>query len=354
MTRRVWLVVLGAGVCGSLLPACTRAVVDRGPTGFVQAPPPPQIDRSTVAAYPHSPYAAAEVSLVRPDVRPAALEQRRPEPSPAVAREQVSQPAVATLGAPAALTVDAEPAPNIKRTSNSAVGVPAAAPEPPLLAAMRCFLAKRPTDAMARLQDYDRVNQELLLGLLPLAALLTEGSLARTDPRTISAVVDQLDNLSCQLRPQAALTVDRICFCRWIETFGRYEPMPDDYEFLPGDKVRVYVELRNVASVKRNRGPSQLTYIIRLASSAEIRDFGGNKVWPPDSGRIVFERERPVDESRTLRHDYFEKYQFFIPDELQPGRYTLVIEVEDLGTHPPRKVHRSLDFRVTNLRAGSS
>jgi hypothetical protein len=222
------------------------------------------------------------------------------------------------------------------------------AEESPLLGALRCFLDRRPADAIAWLERYDKPNQEVLLRMLPLAALLTEGNLDKASSREMDAMLDQLENLAVQFRPRADLIIDKMYFCRWIGTFGIYAPYPQDQQFRPGDFVCIYVELRNFASTKSARG----THLIQLASSAEIRDCAGNKVWPPDAtGRIVFHRKKPVDESLTLRHDYFENYHFLVPD-IPPGAYKLWIRVEDQGTHPARKAEeRSLDFYVTNLRA---
>jgi hypothetical protein len=226
--------------------------------------------------------------------------------------------------------------------------------DPPLVLSLRAFLDKRPSEAIVRLKDYDPANQEVLLCLLPLATLLTETSLAKADAQNLAAVVDQLDGLQTVLRPRADLTVHKMCFCRRIHSYGAYDPLPDDYQFFAGDTVQVYVELRNVASLRRERRSGGVSYVTRLTSSAVIRDQDGNQVWPANSAqRIVFERLRPEEESRSLRHDYFEKYQLDIPN-LPPGRYALWIRVEDEGTRPVRVVQRSLDFRVTNQRAGGS
>jgi hypothetical protein len=227
------------------------------------------------------------------------------------------------------------------------------ADEPALVVALRAFLDKRPADAIARLRRYDPINQEVLLCLLPLAALLTEGSLRDADAQSITAVVDQLDGLEMSLRARASLTVHKMCFCRGIESFGVYDPLPDDYQFFAGDTVQIYVELRNVSTSRRERTPGQVAYVTRLASSAVIRDTEGRQVWPRNGSRMVFERLRPEEESRALRHDYFEKYQLDIPS-LPPGRYSLWIRVEDLGTRPARVVQRELGFRVTSFRVGGS
>jgi len=111
------------------------------------------------------------------------------------------------------------------------------------------------------------------------------------------------------------------------------------------------VQLKNFTSTPQPAPSGPGKHVIRLAGSAEICDEAGNKVWPHD---IVFERRgSPVDESRTLRHDYFERYTFYVPHAIPPGVYVLRVRVEDRGTQPPRVVRGSLDFRITNAPAPS-
>jgi hypothetical protein len=220
--------------------------------------------------------------------------------------------------------------------------------DPPVLAALRCLLDKRPDEALGRLELYDKSNQELLLFLLPLIVRLTEGGLQQGDPQAMTVLLEELNSLTVPMRARAALTIENICFCKRIEAFGVYDPLPVDYRFRPGDRVRVYLELRNFTSRKCKNAAGETRHVIDLVSTAEIRDYAGNKV----AKDIVFERARP-DESRALRSDYFDTYQFCVPD-IPPGAYTVWIQVEDRGTRPARKARRSLDFRVTNLSVRGS
>jgi hypothetical protein len=218
-----------------------------------------------------------------------------------------------------------------------------AAEEPPLVAALRCCLDKRPADAVSRLAGYDKTNQELLLCVFSLAARLSEG---RLEPQDIAVVLDELNSVMVPLRSQAALTIDKLCFCKRIFTFGIYDPCPPDQRFRPGQMVYIYAEIRNFSIRKLERPPGKTTHAVELSSTAVIEDYAGNKVWPEE---IVFKREKP-DESRTPRQDYFDNYHFVVPD-LPPGAYKLWVQIEDVGTRPSRRARRSLDFYVTNLSA---
>ena len=182
--------------------------------------------------------------------------------------------------------------------------------------------------------------------MFSLAARLTEG---RLQPQDITVVLEELNSVMAPLRCQAALTIDKLCFCQHIFTFGIYQPWPPDKHWRPGDYVSIYAEVRNFSSRKIERSPGDTVHVVELQSTAQIEDYAGNRVWPEE---IVFQRKKP-DESRTPRQDYFDNYHFFVPN-LPPGAYKLWIQIEDVGTRPSRKARRSLDFYVTNLCAHTS
>src|SRR5262249_23123041 len=117
-----------------------------------------------------------------------------------------------------------------------------AAEDPPLVEALRCFLDKRPAEAVALLGRYDKSIQGLLLYLLPLAVRLTEGDWQKYDSRQAGVVLAQLDHvtdqMTAQLRPRAELSIKKMCFCSHIAGYGKYEPMPDSHGYRPGELVQ--------------------------------------------------------------------------------------------------------------------
>jgi hypothetical protein len=215
-------------------------------------------------------------------------------------------------------------------------------PEEPLLAAMRCYLEKHPAEALDHLKGYDRANQEALLLLLPLAARLSECSLDQVGPQEMAALADQQHALATLLQRRVPLRIDRMCFCRTINGFGRYEPLPEGEAAFQagspsqaGELVEVYAEVSNFTS--RAEGPYCVT---RLASWGEILDYEGKKVCSLDF-------KTKTDTSRSPRQDYLISYSFGVPPDLPPGHYTLWIYVKDelaQSSRPPAR--RSLDFRV--------
>lgn len=246
------------------------------------------------------------------------------------------------------------PAPPVRRTvppeaepASQAPGQPVSHPiddlayrrlkDPAVVEALRCLLEKRPADAVIPLEKLDKPTQDLLLRFLPLIARLSEGSLEKSDPEELALVTGQLEEVIRTLRPKSALVVDKMCFCRRIDKFGQYDPLPPDYRFKPGEMVQVYVELQNFSS----RLVDGL-YETRLASSVEIQDVQHRTVWRQDFN----DRDRP-DKSRSLRGDYFNSYRFCVPENIPPGTYRLVVRISDVHLPERKPAERSLVLRVT-------
>jgi hypothetical protein len=223
---------------------------------------------------------------------------------------------------------------------------PVGPPEAPVVTALRALLEKRPAEALECLKGYDKASQEMLLCLLPLAVRLTEGGLQQAQSAELATLLEQLRILERPLAERSALTIDKMCLCRKIESYGVYQKMPDDGAFTAGvgeqagDLVQVYVELGNFACKQQGSA-----YETCMASTLEIRDYRGNLVW---------RRDFPAqpDRSHSPRHDYFINYRFCVPPHVPPGSYVLWVQVKDLTGQPGkdapeyRSARRSLDFRV--------
>jgi hypothetical protein len=213
---------------------------------------------------------------------------------------------------------------------------PRPVPDPTLVSAVRCYLDKRPADAVLWLDQFDKSNRELLLCLLPIVTRLGEGSLGQADPREIAVLLAQLDRVAAMLRPRAELVVSKLCFCRRIkDSFGVYEPWEENHPFRRGDQIELYVELRNFFAQQVGS-----FYRIHLASRVEIRDYQGTLV--KDYG--FRDRDYP-DLSRSLRYDFHNRFSFTVPN-IPRGDYTLWFYVTDVPTG--RVAKRSLDFRIVN------
>jgi hypothetical protein len=332
---------MGSGLCSALLPACTRLAVDADPVGSL-ATRRPELSAGTDMARAPAAGSGRIPSPYQETTPPAPWPECMPHDAQVTQTAYPLPPARPPGPAPAG---GADPWPiaagSVKEAGEeSQTGPPEPevrhADEPPLVTALRCFLEKQPEEALEALSHYDKANQDLLLGLLPLAARLTEKDLVKANAEELAHVVNQLDSLLVPLRARATLTLDKMCFCRRIEKYGVYDPLPEGHWFHMGEPVQVYVELQNVSS--RVEGD---TYVSQLASSVEIHDPDNRIVWHQGFG----DRDRR-DVSHTLRHDYFNNYRFCVP-EIPPGQYTLWIRVDDVQTG--RHAQRWLDFPVTTV-----
>jgi hypothetical protein len=218
-------------------------------------------------------------------------------------------------------------------------------PEPPLLAALRLLLAKKPSEAFDALQGYDKPTQDILLALLPVVARLSEAGLDQASPQEITALLDQLNSLANLLRGRSALTLDKACFARRIDGFGKYDALAPNPVFMAGtdgphaDRARVYAEVRNFLCKFDGKG-----YTINLTGRLEIYDADGQWRW----GRNVHDDEPMY--SLSPRQDVFVSFRFSPPANLRPGNYVLVVEAHDESLAAPgsrpRVAHCRLPFRV--------
>jgi hypothetical protein len=92
--------------------------------------------------------------------------------------------------------------------------------EDPLVSALRCYLNKRPDEALTLLKRYDKSTQELLLLLLPLVARVAEGGTQANNPQEIKVVVDQMEDVTSNLRTRAPFSAEDMSCCSNVEKFG--------------------------------------------------------------------------------------------------------------------------------------
>jgi hypothetical protein len=242
--------------------------------------------------------------------------------------------------APLARAAAAAPAPREPETAPPAPPPAAATPtgllrvglpesiERPAVAAPATAAAPPPAAVAASAEG--PLGRELKARLAPLDPAAAD----RAGPEELARWLDRLDGAADVLRPRAALGVGRLCFCRRVEGFGVFDPLPDDHRFRPGECVELYAEFRNFTCEPAGPGGGHRT---RLAGRLELRDAAGKAVLGP----LPFDR---ADESRTPRRDFHRVYSFRLPPALPPGTYALHLEVTDVATD--RTARRTLGVRV--------
>ena len=137
------------------------------------------------------------------------------------------------------------------------------------------------------------------------------------DPRDrATQTIAQLRVAVNKLQEKSKLELRNVSFCNKIENYGRYERFKRD-EFTAGQPVLLYAEVENFKSEQANDG-----YRAILKSSIEIFDAAGKRVvsmpFPPNE-----------DQCASPRRDYYNSYEFAIPQQIGLGPHTLKLTVED-------------------------
>jgi len=336
---RYLLLMLGLCTCATACSHTASVREEMRPEQSVVGSPPiapqPTLNPQTLTVQQPAPNLAAAPQP------PAAM-----EPDPAYKQVSYSKNGQGALAAAPPTPVPAQSLRPVETATTMPVPVPEKASPPaeeaPVLAALRAYLNGRPAEALAALRPYDKTSQELLILLLPLIARASEGGFQSGKPAEYSYVVQQLERVADRLRPRAELTIEKMCFCSKFQSFGIYLPILESPRFEAGERVNLYVELKNFTSKwEENR------YKIYHKSTLTFLDFDGKPVTFTDSkgrsvSRLPILEEQP-DPSRSLRHDFAYYYGFQIP-HLLPNYYTLVLQVSDVPTG--RSAERTLDFQV--------
>ncbi len=202
-------------------------------------------------------------------------------------------------------------------------------PESPLLAAVRADVAGRPQEAIEALKSLDKLNQDLILALLPILSRITTTDLIG-DPVSTAMLAEQLRSTASRLEPRAALRIGSVAFCRRVSGFGQYEPRPENEPYHPNDKALLYLEVRNLVS-QPAVGPQGETHLTYAQCTVEILDAKQRRVEQPDPE----DWRRQVPKVRTEKKrftrgpvsDFHVLYEFAVP--ATPGVYTVVVEIRD-------------------------
>lgn len=131
--------------------------------------------------------------------------------------------------------------------------------------------------------------------------------------------IDQLRTAIARLRHRADLKLKNVTFCHHIVSFGDYERFSTD-QFTPGQPLLLYAEVENFFSTRTDAD----RYRTVLKSQIEIYD---NSNMQNPVVTIPFDPSEDI--CRNHRRDFFHSYEFTVPQDLQPGLYTLVLRVTD-------------------------
>jgi hypothetical protein len=222
--------------------------------------------------------------------------------------------------------------------------------EPAVQAFHYIFVGKH-QDAIKTLRAYDEPTQEFLLRVLPLLTHIAKTSIDRMSSNELDILNEQVKGVASLMRTRCRLSISKMAFCKSINGFANFEPLPDDHAFLartdkrPGDLVQLYVELNNFASKETKEGD----YLTKLACSLELKDTHGEKVWSH-----TFDKKDTTYRRSACVNDYHGNFSFYVP-ALPAGTYQLTMLVVDETIPEHRRVDRkSQVFRVTPVANSTS
>lgn len=197
------------------------------------------------------------------------------------------------------------------------------------MAAVRDYVNGQPERAVEHLKALDQPNQELMLQLIPAVVRASQLDLAHASPTEMGVLAEQLREPAEQLAARAPLILDRVCFCRWVKNFGRYEPLPEGHAFHCCSLAELYVEVRNVPSVAVQNPAEGAGYVTKLACTLQVFDASGAVVPLTDRSRntVPALTETKRDFTRSPIRDYFLLFRFPLPN--RPGLYDIAIKVHD-------------------------
>lgn len=132
--------------------------------------------------------------------------------------------------------------------------------------------------------------------------------------------IDSLRSAISRLQDKADLRLRNVTFSHSIISFGNYERFKHE-QFTTGQSVLLYAEIENFTS----KALDDKGFQTALRSDVEIYRYGKNG--EPAVARIPFDVTKDV--CRNVRRDYFHSYEFTVPEDLEPGRYVLVLQVND-------------------------
>jgi hypothetical protein len=186
---------------------------------------------------------------------------------------------------------------------------------------MLYLLSGQPAKSLEPISGLDAADQEFWQQVFwGLSNYFDKTAMADPSDRATQTIA-QLRTAVQRLKEKSKLELRNVAFCQKISSYGNYERVKRD-EFTPGQSVLLYAEVENFKSEATTEGP----YRTMLKSTIEIFDSQGGMVV-----RMPF--QAPDDLCASQRRDYYNTYEFAIPQRIGMGPHTLKLTVEDQISH---------------------
>jgi hypothetical protein len=131
------------------------------------------------------------------------------------------------------------------------------------------------------------------------------------------------------------LVVRNLTFCTEVQGYGKVKRVEKD-EFKPNQETLLYAEVNYFTSESTPRG-----YYTSLKSSYRIFDADGR--------RIDEHSYAPTEDyCQNRRHDFFIGYRVRLPQAMNPGKYHLVLTIEDQQSHKLGQAEIEFEIKKMN------
>jgi hypothetical protein len=341
MPRRLLLVMLGVGICATAVPGC----------GLLSPRVP--VSDTGVPEERHVPAEVVEQNLTpprRPDDAASAdppAGQRVPEFQEAAAPLQPLVPTDRPPPSPSQIVSQHHGGSATPSNSPQVDSVPTK--DEPLVSALHCLLNNQPKEALKHLERFEGTTQELCMRLLGVLASLNDKRVEQLSPEEKDALEKQLQGLGLALRSSSELAITKLCLCEQIDGYRLYKQLPDNHVFRPpptpqqqGEYVQVYVELRNITCKPHNNA-----FLTSIHGVIRVMDGQGNNVYECNYDRLG----KSQTEIRVANPDWFWRGDFWVPQRMPPGKYTLSVEIVDEMAQPHQRAQKSVEFVVGSAGA---
>jgi hypothetical protein len=182
---------------------------------------------------------------------------------------------------------------------------------------MLYLLSGQPAKSLEPISGLDAPDQEFWQQVFwGLSNYFDKTAMADPSDRATQTIA-QLRTAVQRLKEKSKLELRNVAFCQKISSYGNYERVKRD-EFTPGQSVLLYAEVENFKSEPTTEGP----YRTILKSTVEIFDPRGQLV-------VKTPFQDHDDLCANPRRDYYNTYDFAIPQRIGLGPHTLKLTVED-------------------------
>jgi hypothetical protein len=181
---------------------------------------------------------------------------------------------------------------------------------------MLYLLSGQPTRSLEPIAGLEPADQEFWQQVFwGMSSYFDKNTIA--DPRDrATQTITQLRAAVHKLQEKSKLELRNVAFCNKIENYGRFERFKRD-EFTAGQPVLLYAEVENFKSEQVTDG-----YRVILKSTIEVFDAGGKRV-------VSMPFAPNEDLCSSPRRDYYNSYEFSVPQQISLGPHTLKLTVED-------------------------